>query len=108
VIVFHPLEREQLTHIVEIQLQRLQKLLATKRLTLELTTEAKFFLAERGFDPVFGARPLKRVMQRELQDALANELLGGRIRENDHIVVDVQGYGEAAQLVFTTVMAAVK
>ncbi|MCU0513253.1 MAG: ATP-dependent chaperone ClpB [Anaerolineae bacterium] len=103
IIIFHSLDQQHILHIVAIQLQRLERLLAHKRVTLQLTPAARSLLAERGFDPVFGARPLKRVIQRELQDTLANALLSGQVRENDHVLVDADGSGEGAQLLFSTI-----
>ncbi len=101
IIVFHALEREHIVHIVDIQLQRLERLLAERHITMELTPEAKHFLAERGFDPVFGARPLKRAIQRDLQDPLAVALLQGSVHDGDHLVVDAELDGSG--LVFTPV-----
>lgn len=91
VTLFHSLEREHLTHIVEIQLRQLQALLAERRITIELTYDAKEYLANRGYDPVFGARPLKRVIQRNLQDTLALAILEGKVREGEHILIDADG-----------------
>lgn len=91
IILFHSLDREHIVQIVDIQLERLERLLAERRVAIELTADAKNFLAERGFDPVFGARPLKRTIQRELQDPLAIGLLEGHIQEGDHVLVDVDG-----------------
>ncbi|RMG78435.1 MAG: type VI secretion system ATPase TssH, partial [Chloroflexi bacterium] len=71
------------------QLERLQKLLEERELTLELTDAAKRYLAERGYDPVFGARPLKRAIQRELQDPLAMAILEGGAKPGDHIIADL-------------------
>jgi ATP-dependent Clp protease ATP-binding subunit ClpB len=88
IILFHSLEREHIVRIVDIQLARLERMLAERQITLELTDDAKAFLAERGFDPVFGARPLKRAIQRDLQDPLAMALLEGTIHEGDHVLVD--------------------
>ncbi|MCB9109054.1 MAG: ATP-dependent chaperone ClpB [Anaerolineales bacterium] len=88
IITFHRLTREDLVRIVEIQLEHLRKLLAERKLTLVLTEAAKQHLAEVGYDPAFGARPLKRVIQRELQDSLAMQLLSGKFREGDTIEVD--------------------
>ncbi|HAI20804.1 MAG TPA: type VI secretion system ATPase TssH, partial [Clostridiales bacterium UBA8153] len=88
IIVFHSLSREHLLGIVDIQLARLQSLLAERRLGLEVSPGAKAHLAELGFDPVYGARPLKRTIQRELQDPLAMRLLRGEFGEGDHIEVD--------------------
>jgi ATP-dependent Clp protease ATP-binding subunit ClpB len=93
IILFQSLTEADLQRIVSIQLKHLERLLASRRLTIELTAEAKHFLAERGFDPVYGARPLKRAIQRDLQDPLALEILEGKVREGDHIVADVAGDG---------------
>jgi ATP-dependent Clp protease ATP-binding subunit ClpB len=90
-VVFHSLGREQIAQIVDIQLRDLQKRLAERKLTLELTPEAKAQLAERGYDPVFGARPLKRTIQRMIENPLAVEVLAGRFTEGDHIVVEPNG-----------------
>jgi ATP-dependent Clp protease ATP-binding subunit ClpB len=91
IIVFHPLTREDLVHIVELQLRRLGQLLAGRHLKLEVTPEARAFLAEQGYDPVYGARPLKRVIQRELQNPIALEVLEGVFREGDTIRVERAG-----------------
>jgi ATP-dependent Clp protease ATP-binding subunit ClpB len=91
IVTFHSLGREQIAQIVDIQLRDLQKRLAERKLTLELTPEAKAQLAERGYDPVFGARPLKRTIQRMIENPLAVEVLGGRFNEGDHIIVDTDG-----------------
>jgi ATP-dependent Clp protease ATP-binding subunit ClpB len=101
IIIFHSLTREMIVDIVDIQLGRLERLLAERQITLELTHDAKEFLAERGFDPVFGARPLKRAIQRELQDALAVSILEGDIRDGDHVLVDFDPRDDA--LVFNAV-----
>ncbi|MEZ4668611.1 MAG: ATP-dependent chaperone ClpB [Anaerolineae bacterium] len=104
IILFHSLTQDDILRIVDTQLTRFSKLLAGRRLTLELTTDARHWLAQRGYDPVFGARPLKRVIQRDLQDPLANAILEGRVREGDHIVADVDLNGEG--LTFTTTVQA--
>jgi ATP-dependent Clp protease ATP-binding subunit ClpB len=88
IIMFHSLSRSDLTRIVEIQLAHLRRLLAERKITLELTEAAKLHLAEVGYDPTFGARPLKRVIQRELQDPLALHLLQGEFKEGDTIQVE--------------------
>jgi len=90
VIIFQSLSREQLVRIVEIQLQHLRKLLAERRISLEVSQAAKEHLAEVGFDPVYGARPLKRAIQREVQDPLALHLLRGEFKEGDTVHVDVR------------------
>jgi ATP-dependent Clp protease ATP-binding subunit ClpB len=91
VIVFHSLGREHIVRIVDVQLQRLQKLLAGKHITLELSDSAKWLLGERGFDPIYGARPLKRTIQRDLQDPLAMAILEGQVREGQHVRVTSEG-----------------
>jgi ATP-dependent Clp protease ATP-binding subunit ClpB len=78
IVLFHRLSRKNMTGIVAIQLKRLQALLADRKLELQLDDSAKEWLAEAGYDPVYGARPLKRVIQRELQNPLATLLLEGR------------------------------
>nr|MBC7245969.1 ATP-dependent chaperone ClpB [Chloroflexota bacterium] len=90
VIIFHSLGMEQLIQIVDIQLQRLGALLNDRKVKLELTPAAKQRLAEEGYDPVYGARPLKRVIQRRIQDPLALKLLQGEFKEGDVITVDIQ------------------
>jgi ATP-dependent Clp protease ATP-binding subunit ClpB len=94
IIVFRPLSRQQIGEIVEIQLGRLRKLLADRKLKLELTPEARAKLAEEGYDPVYGARPLKRVIQQRLQNELALRLLQGEFHEGDTIEVGVDGSGK--------------
>ena len=90
VVVFHPLGRDELAHIVDLQLGHLRRLLADRKLTLHLTDAARQQLADEGYDPAFGARPLKRAVQRMLQNPLALAVLEGRFREGDVIVADVQ------------------
>ena len=87
IIIFHPLSMDQIEHIVDLQLERLKKLLADRKITLELTADAKRVLAEEGFDPAFGARPLKRAIQRYLQNPLAMAVLDGRFKDGDHVSV---------------------
>lgn len=86
---FRPLTQDDLGHIVDIQLQGLIQRLAQRRITLQLTDAAKLKLAADGFDPAFGARPLKRIIQRELADQLAMDILNGTYGDGDTIVVDV-------------------
>lgn len=88
IIIFHSLTREHIGRIVNIQLKRLQHLLAERQVTLELTPEAKLLVSDKGYDPVYGARPLKRAIQRYLQDPLAVALLDGQISNGDHVVVE--------------------
>ncbi len=88
VVVFEALTREQLSEIVELQLARLRERLAERRISIEITDAAKELLAEEGWDPAYGARPLKRAIQRRLENALARELLEGRFGEGDTVRVD--------------------
>jgi ATP-dependent Clp protease ATP-binding subunit ClpB len=86
-VIFDRLAREDMAGIVDIQMARLLKRLAGRKIDLALDAGAKLWLAEEGYDPVFGARPLKRVIQRTLQDPLAEMLLAGDIRDGDRIEV---------------------
>jgi ATP-dependent Clp protease ATP-binding subunit ClpB len=87
-IVFHPLEKSQLARIVEVQLGYLRKRLATRNLKLEITDAAENLLAEEGYDPAYGARPLKRVIQQRVENPLASRILKGEFGEGDTIKVD--------------------
>src|SRR5207248_10093992 len=87
--IFHALGLEQIQRIVEIQLRGLRKRLAERKISLELTPEAEQVLAREGFDPVYGARPLKRTIQKDLVQPLAVRLLQGEFGDGDTIVVDV-------------------
>ncbi|NIZ02652.1 ATP-dependent chaperone ClpB [Thalassospira lucentensis] len=91
VILFHRLQREQMGTIVDIQLGRLEKLLFDRKIELKLDDGAKDWLAEKGYDPVYGARPLKRVIQRYLQNPLAMQILEGGIKDGDAVPVSVEG-----------------
>ena len=91
VILFRRLGRAQMGAIVDIQLKRLDKLLATRNMTVSLDARAKTELAKRGYDPVYGARPLKRTIQKELQDPLARAILEGRAKDGDKITVTFDG-----------------
>ena len=91
IVVFHPLGMEQIEKIVDIQLADVRARLAKERMTLEITPEAKQMLAVGGLDPVFGARPLKRLIQREVVDAIARAIIDGRVREGDTVTVGVDG-----------------
>ncbi|HET6764879.1 MAG TPA: ATP-dependent chaperone ClpB [Longimicrobiaceae bacterium] len=98
VIVFRPLGMEQLTHIVRIQLKRLESLLADRKITLQVTDAARELIAEEGYDPAYGARPLKRAIQRLVQNPLAMRVLEGDFGDGDTVVVDREP--GARQLVF--------
>src|SRR5207248_7070165 len=90
IVEFHPLTREQIDEIVEQQLARLRERLAERGLQLELTDEAKSVIAEAGWDPAYGARPLKRAIQRLLENPLALRLLEGDFGEGDTVRVEAQ------------------
>jgi ATP-dependent Clp protease ATP-binding subunit ClpB len=92
-LVFNPLTREDIRRIVDIQVELLRKRLEDRKISLVLDDGAKDLLAERGFDPAYGARPLKRVIQRDVQDALALKVLNGEVREGDRVEVSA-GDGE--------------
>jgi ATP-dependent Clp protease ATP-binding subunit ClpB len=94
IVVFHALDRSDLEKIVDIQLGRLRRMLAERNLKLELTDAARRFLAAAGYDPTYGARPLKRSIQQYIQDPLAMELLEGHFRAGDSIVADPAPQGD--------------
>jgi ATP-dependent Clp protease ATP-binding subunit ClpB len=89
ILLFRRLNRADMQGIVDIQLQRLQKLLQDRKITLVLDDAAKRWLADAGYDPVYGARPLKRVIQRSLQNPLAELILAGRITDGETVHVSV-------------------
>src|SRR5262249_47454281 len=93
IILFHRLSRTHMTGVVEIQLKPLQNLLADRKLELDLDAKAKEWLGETGYDPVYGARPLKRVIQRELQNPLATMILEGKFKPNEVIKVSADKNG---------------
>jgi ATP-dependent Clp protease ATP-binding subunit ClpB len=102
IVIFHPLTRQHLAQIVDIQLRLVSARLADRGYTLEVSEAAREYLAEVGYDPDFGARPLKRAIQRELQDPLALAILSGEFREGDLILVERGPEG----LTFTPVVQA--
>ena len=95
VVVFEPLSSELLVGIVDIQLEQLAQRLASRRLNLTVSDSAKAWLAERGYDPAYGARPLRRLIQQAIGDRLAKELLAGYVRDGDTVAVDVADGGES-------------
>jgi ATP-dependent Clp protease ATP-binding subunit ClpB len=101
IVEFHELSREQLGEIVELQLRRLRDRLAERGLGLELTDEAKELVAEAGWDPTYGARPLKRALQRLVENPLALRLLEGEFVEGDTVRVEAQN----GELAFTKAVA---
>ncbi len=97
IILFERLKREQMTSIVEIQLRRLEALLAERKIALQLDQAAQAWLADKGYDPAYGARPLKRVIQRYVQDPLAEMILAGSVRDGD--TVNVTGEADGALII---------
>jgi len=93
ILLFHRLTRANMAGVVAIQLERLKKMLAERKITLDIDASAIAWLGEAGYDPVYGARPLKRVIQRELQNPLATQILDGRIAEGDTVHVSVGAKG---------------
>ncbi|MGB8775111.1 MAG: ATP-dependent chaperone ClpB [Terriglobales bacterium] len=98
VIIFHPLGKEQLVKIVDLRLEDLRRLLADRKISLELTDSAKELLFTEGYDPNFGARPLKRAIQKLVQDPLALKILDGEVLHGDHVIVDADK--KAAKMTF--------
>ncbi|WP_280399922.1 ATP-dependent Clp protease ATP-binding subunit [Nocardia carnea] len=106
VIVFHQLTTEQIVEMVDLMISRVGVQLKNKDMSMELTDKAKSLLAKRGFDPVLGARPLRRTIQREIEDQLSEKILFGEIGPGQNVVVDVEGWdgegsGEDARFTFT-------
>ena len=95
IVVFAPLASDDLQRIVDITLDRVTDRLAERRLTLGVTPGARLWLAERGYDPLYGARPLRRLMQREIDDRLATAIIAGNISDGDNVVVDVATDGDS-------------
>ncbi len=90
IILFHRLQRDEMGAIVDIQMERLRKLLADRKITIELDDAARTWLANRGYDTAYGARPLKRVIQRNVQDPLAEQILAGGVKDGDTVKVSVR------------------
>jgi len=93
IVVFHPLNESQLEHIVDLRLDDLRRLLQDRRITLELTEPARQAIFKAGYDPVYGARPLKRAIQRLVQNPLAMQILEGKVLHGDHVVIDADKKG---------------
>jgi ATP-dependent Clp protease ATP-binding subunit ClpB len=93
IVVFHPLTKPELRKIVDIQIEYLRKRLADRKIDLELTDAARDFFAENGYDPSYGARPLRRMIQHELETALARKLIAGEVRDGQKVVVDATAKG---------------
>ena len=90
IIIFHSLKREQLREIVKIQVRNLERRLEDKKMSLKLSDAALDWLAEVGYDPVYGARPLKRAIQREMETPIAKQILRGELKDGDTIFVDTE------------------
>jgi len=97
-IVFHPLDEQQIAKIVDLMIAELQKRLREQEIEFNLTTEAKNFLAKAGFDPQYGARPLKRAIQRHIEDKLSEALLAGTVKRSDRVEVSLSETGDALQV----------
>jgi ATP-dependent Clp protease ATP-binding subunit ClpC len=90
IIVFHPLEDVHLRQIASLMIQNVAKRLAEKNIFLEVSEAAKEYMIKQGFDPVYGARPLRRVIQKTLEDRLSEEILAGRVKMGDKVLLDVE------------------
>src|SRR5690554_3629151 len=102
VIVFPQLSQEEIIQIVDLMIAKVAERLADKDMHLELTYAAKHLLAEKGYDPVLGARPLRRAIQREIEDALSEKILFGEVKSGENIVVDAEGEGLLGTFTFTS------
>ncbi|MGQ3676700.1 ATP-dependent chaperone ClpB [Xanthobacter sp. TB0139] len=101
IVMFHRLKREQMDNIVDIQMGRLRKLLEDRKITISLSPEARSFLADKGYDPAYGARPLKRTIQKLVQDPLAEKILAGEVMDGSNVQVALEG----DHLAFSTAIA---
>jgi ATP-dependent Clp protease ATP-binding subunit ClpB len=106
IVVFHPLTRDELRQIVSIQINAVRKRLEERKIELQLTDKAIDFFAERGYDPTYGARPLKRLVQHELETGLARKILAGEVRDGSKVVVDAGPRGLTFEVKAPTVKAA--
>ncbi len=107
IVVFHQLSTDEITLIVDLMIAKLDDRLKDKDMGIELTLAAKKLLAERGYDPVLGARPLRRTIQREIEDSMSEKILFGELRPGEIVFVDVEGEGEARTFTFKGEMKAV-
>jgi len=99
-IVFHQLSQEEIVTIVDLMISKVDERLKDRDMGIELRPAAKTLLSERGYDPVLGARPLRRTIQREIEDSLSEKILFGELKAGQIIIVDVQGTGQAAEFTF--------
>src|SRR6202012_4141766 len=103
IIVSHQLEREEIFRIVDLMIGKVDERLKDRDMGLELRPDAKDLLSQRGYDPVLGARPLRRTIQREIEASLSEKILFGELRPGQIVIVDVEGTGETAKFTFTGV-----
>ena len=97
IILFHRLKRDEMSRIVDIQMRRLAKLLEERKIVIVLEPAAREWLADKGWDPAYGARPLKRVIQKSVQDPLAEMILSGRVKDGEKVVVSAGKQGLSLQ-----------
>jgi ATP-dependent Clp protease ATP-binding subunit ClpC len=102
IIVFHQLEQEEIFRIVDLMITKVDDRLKDRDMGIEITRDAKQLLSERGYDPVLGARPLRRTIQREIEDMLSEKILFGELRPGTIVTVDIEGTGEEAKFTFTS------
>jgi len=93
IILFHRLQRSEMSRIVDIQMKRLAQLLEERKIVITLEPNAREWLADKGWDPAYGARPLKRVIQKSVQDPLAEMILAGRIKDGEKVVISASKQG---------------
>jgi ATP-dependent Clp protease ATP-binding subunit ClpC len=103
IIVFHQLEREEIFSIVDLMIAKVDERLKDRDMAIELRPAAKDLLSQRGYDPVLGARPLRRTIQREIEDSLSEKILFGELRPGQIVIVDTEGSGETAKFTFNGV-----
>jgi ATP-dependent Clp protease ATP-binding subunit ClpC len=101
IVVFHQLHKDEIIQIVDLMIASLDERLKAKDMGIELTQAAKDLLAARGYDPLLGARPLRRTIQREIEDSLSERILFSELKAGEIIVVDVEGEGADAKFTFT-------
>jgi ATP-dependent Clp protease ATP-binding subunit ClpC len=103
IIVFHQLERDEIFSIVDLMIAKVDERLKDRDMAIELRPAAKGLLSQRGYDPVLGARPLRRTIQREIEDSLSEKILFGELRPGQIVIVDIEGEGETAKFTFNGV-----
>src|SRR5262249_49468275 len=106
IILFHRLKRDQMAGIVDIQMKRIEKLLEDRKISIALDAKARDWLANKGYDPAYGARPLKRVIQKYLQDPLAELILSGRVKDGDKVAISATKFGLTFNDTFNSKVAA--